>query len=252
MARQRTIKPEINDDEDMIHLSIPARYFYACLWCHLDGQQLIELSLRSIRSKVFPRETETISLELIQSWIDELTRPGPSGRPRLVKFDWKGKTLLHCPTLKKHGRVFSDEKKPFDVPPGHLETVVKAAFGQNSFDFQPPLTPAVQGQNDSEISDEVPRGSTSEFPRRSTRNLPPSSSSSSASPSTPSSSSALAREEQKDTDVSGWEGKPETVRSWIADLFGPRKPAKPNPSTADLEARRIELRNQAKLLGGPT
>jgi hypothetical protein len=126
MARKRSIKPGFNDDDDICALSFAARLLYIGLWGHMDKQSLIEDSPLSIRSKVFPREE--IPTADIEKWRDELLRRGPSGRPRLVRIEHRGKVLLYCPTLKKHQRVYADEAVLFDVPEAELARVTQAAY----------------------------------------------------------------------------------------------------------------------------
>lgn len=129
MARKRSIKPNFNDDDDICVLSFGARLLYIGLWGHMDRHGLIEDSPRSIRSKIFPREDHP--MEAIQGWLDELLRPGPSGRPRLIRLEWNGRVLLYCPTFVKHQRIYSDEPSLFGVPPDVLNRAMEEAYSRS-------------------------------------------------------------------------------------------------------------------------
>lgn len=119
MPRKRDIKPDFNDNDDIASLSCWARLLYICMWGHLDRQGLIEDSPRGLRSKVFPREDHPV--QDVEAWRDELLRPGPSGRPRLIRFQWKGRPLLYCPGLREHNSIYSDEPGRFHVPEETLQ-----------------------------------------------------------------------------------------------------------------------------------
>lgn len=120
MARKRSIKPEFFDDETLANCSRDARLLYIGLWCHMDGQCLIEASTRLIKLKVFP--FEEITHKDVELWLQELIV-----QKRLAKFHWNGKELLHCPTLKKHCRIYDDEKKNFNVPEEFLTSLTDYA-----------------------------------------------------------------------------------------------------------------------------
>jgi hypothetical protein len=138
MPRKRSIKPSFNDDDDIKMLSDSARIFYAVLWCHMDRNGLIEESLESLRSKVFPRENRP--LNEIAKYVAELAQPGPSGRPRLYRFTFNGKRLLHCATLGKHSRIWSDEPADYDISPEELKKIRESyVAGPQTEEGQPDL-----------------------------------------------------------------------------------------------------------------
>jgi hypothetical protein len=145
MARQRVLKPSFNDDDDIAALSFPARLFYAVLWGFLDKQALIEENALALRSKLYPREDFPISQ--VEGWLDELARPGPSGRPRLIRILWRGKKLLYCPTLIRHSRIFQDEPVYFRVPEGVLREAREKHgiyIDREGHPADPPLPPPAQ------------------------------------------------------------------------------------------------------------
>jgi hypothetical protein len=117
MARKRSIKPEFFDDETLANIDLAARLLYIGLWTQMDGQSLILASTRFIKSKVFPHDEFTIAQ--IDAWLDALV-----AHRRLIKFHWEGKDLYYCPTLKKHCRIYEDEKKNFNVPEEFLHSLL--------------------------------------------------------------------------------------------------------------------------------
>jgi len=117
MARTRSIKPDFFDDITLANCSPLARYLYPCIWCHVDGQQLIEADPRLHKKNAFPYD-DSITVAQVQGWIDELVR-----ERRLIRFMFDGRELLYCPKLKKHSRVYEDEPKKFNVPDDLIDSL---------------------------------------------------------------------------------------------------------------------------------
>lgn len=123
MPRKRAIKPDFNADENIAALSPWARLLYIGLWGQMDRHGLMEDSPALMRSKVFPADDHTLAQ--IEGWRDELLKGGPSGPPRLIRFRWKTKRLLFCPTFARHQKVYPDEPAVFDVPREILDELRK-------------------------------------------------------------------------------------------------------------------------------
>lgn len=117
MPRKRYLKPSFNDDDDIKGLSDSARLLYALLWGHMDRHGVIEDSVLSIRSKVYPREDRPLAD--VTRYLNELLATGPSGRPRLYRFQWGGKSYFYAPTMPRHQKIYSDE--PALIPMSALE-----------------------------------------------------------------------------------------------------------------------------------
>lgn len=123
MPRKRYLKPSFNDDDDIKGLSDSARLLYALLWGHMDRNGVIEDSVQSIRSKVYPREDRPIAA--VAGYLAELLAAGPSGRPRLYRFQWRGRVYLYAPTMPRHQKIYSDEPAVIPMTAAELAGVVE-------------------------------------------------------------------------------------------------------------------------------
>lgn len=155
MPRKRQLKPSFNDDDDIKCLTDSARLLYALLWGHMDRNGVIEDSVPSIRSKIYPREER--STEVISGHLGELLKPGPSGRPRIYRFNWTGKSYLCAPTMPRHQKIYSDEPAIIPITQIEIATFVdefeKARKSNNALP-QPGTSPATVQSPEQDMSGE--------------------------------------------------------------------------------------------------
>lgn len=114
MARKRTIKPNFFEDETMSKLSPWARLLYIGMWCHMDGNGVIEALPKLIKSKVFPLEEHSVSD--VEKWLEELLS---SGRLKVIKH--VSKVFFICPNFKTHQKLYADDKK-IEIPEKSLSS----------------------------------------------------------------------------------------------------------------------------------
>lgn len=104
MARKRSLQPGYVESAAIEKLSFTARYLDQNLWCHLDGNGMIEESPSLIKSKVFPRDDMASSQVTVL--LQELIRGG-----RLFSLEVDGKRWLYRKDFRKEQRIYSDEQR---------------------------------------------------------------------------------------------------------------------------------------------
>lgn len=70
MARIRTVKPELADDEKLGSISRDARLLFIMMWCHSDDYGVVKGNLRWLQAQIFPYDP--IKPEQFKKWVDEL------------------------------------------------------------------------------------------------------------------------------------------------------------------------------------
>lgn len=109
MPRKRSIKPGYIKSRTTARLTIGARYLDVALWCHLDGNGMVEDCASLIKSMVFPRDKDLEAGE-ITKFVQELVTVG-----RLHRIDVDGKWWLFRRNFRKEQRVYEDEPKEVQV-----------------------------------------------------------------------------------------------------------------------------------------
>ncbi|WP_449281226.1 hypothetical protein [Leucobacter sp.] len=92
MAKIRSLKPEFFSSEQIVSVSIPARYLFEGIWVFGDDEGLIKHSPMSLKMKVFPGD----SIE-VEPLISELLREG-----LVVEVESEQGPLLWAPNVQVH------------------------------------------------------------------------------------------------------------------------------------------------------
>lgn len=105
MPRIRTTKPEFYTSEQVMNLSIPARYAFQGKWLYCDDGGNHPASARTLKAEIFP--SDAITPEQVQGLVDEMIAQG-----LVVVYEVAGKQYWHV-TGWHHQRI---EKPTFKHP----------------------------------------------------------------------------------------------------------------------------------------
>ena len=92
MAKIRSLKPEFFSSEQVVSVSIPARYLFEGIWVFGDDEGLIKHSPMSLKMKIFPGDAIDVA-----PLVEELLRAG-----LLIKVDSDQGPLLWAPNVQVH------------------------------------------------------------------------------------------------------------------------------------------------------
>lgn len=121
MARIRTIKPDVWEDEAIGRVSRDARLLFIGLITQADDDGRLRGDLRLLRAKIYPYD-EGLTAKEIQSWIDELAGLG------LVQVYERGYTYLCLPSFRDNQVI--NKPVPSRIPaPDAGETVIREDYG---------------------------------------------------------------------------------------------------------------------------
>ncbi len=99
MARNRMLKPEFWEDEDLAKLSPENRLFYIASWNFADDNGILNGSSRWLIAKVFPYD-ENITTENIEDYIFNLSNMG-----KFYKYQVDGRDYIYILNFRKHQRI---------------------------------------------------------------------------------------------------------------------------------------------------
>lgn len=105
MSRIRTTKPEFYTSEQVMNLSIPARYGFQGMWPFCDDGGNHPASARTLKAEIFP--SDEITADQVQALVDEMIAQG-----LVVVYEVAGKQYWHV-TGWHHQRI---EKPTFKHP----------------------------------------------------------------------------------------------------------------------------------------
>jgi hypothetical protein len=115
MARIRTIKPEIVEDEGLGKCSRDARLTFILCITIADDAGVFRANERFLRRTLFPYDDEELTTERVGSWISELADAG------LVRlYEVNGETFADLPGWAKHQRVDNAATPKYPRPPWSL------------------------------------------------------------------------------------------------------------------------------------
>lgn len=125
MARIRTVKPEIWEDESFGALSIPARLLFIASFNMADDEGLLRWTPSYIKAQAFIYD-DSISMEDTERLMSELVAPG-------MVFPYKGGKLLQplafIVNFRKHQKI--NRPQPSKLPPPSLQSAaVKLMYGR--------------------------------------------------------------------------------------------------------------------------
>jgi hypothetical protein len=110
MARIRTIKPDLWEDESIGLVSRDARLLFIGLITQADDSGRLRGDLRLLRAKVFPYD-ESLTTSDIECWLDELTRAG------LVVIYDAGFRCIALPSWKHNQKINRPFPSRLPAPP---------------------------------------------------------------------------------------------------------------------------------------
>jgi len=125
MARIRYIKPEFFEDEILAVLPERVQLLFIGLWCHMDRDGVVKYSPAVLKGKIFPHTD--IPKDQFESMIEALIR-----EKRIHKFEYEGKTYLHCVNFSKHQMVNKNERPKYKIPKAILESTVVVQYKYSS------------------------------------------------------------------------------------------------------------------------
>jgi hypothetical protein len=118
MARIRTIKPELFEDEALGQCSRDARFLFVGLISHSDDHGRQRGSARLILANVFPYD-EDIGPREIGQWLVELAQAGV-----ILLYEYARQSFIEIENWGKHQRVDKVKATEFPDPPTSPETPV--------------------------------------------------------------------------------------------------------------------------------
>lgn len=135
MARIRTTKPEFYTSEQVMNLSIPARFAFQGLWTFCDDGGNHPASSKTLKAEIFPSDDLT-SVE-VQTLVEEMV-----GQGLLALYEANGKQYWHV-TGWHHQRI---DKPSYKYPKfeEHSKNVT-GGFDEDSTNDLRPFTPGVEG-----------------------------------------------------------------------------------------------------------
>ena len=129
MARIRNIKPDFFIDEDLTCIPIPARMFFAGLWCHADRDGRLEYRPKKLKVQIFPYDDINVE-ELCKL----LSDPKISHRPdkKFIEiYEVDGEQYIQILNLGKHQKFHKDEK-PRNFPASRMPAGCQQGAGCNT------------------------------------------------------------------------------------------------------------------------
>lgn len=151
MARIRTTKPEFYTSEQVMGLSVAARYAFQGLWCFCDDGGNHPASAKTLKAEIFP--SDEITAAQVQSLVDEMIAQG-----LVVVYEVAGKQYWHV-TGWHHQRI---DKPTFKYP--KFEESYQKPLGPLGDDSSNPprtLAPVLEGNGEEgsgKGEDSVPDG----------------------------------------------------------------------------------------------
>lgn len=110
MARIRSIKPELADDEKLGSISRDARLLFIMMWCHSDDFGVVKGNLRWLQAQIFPYDP--LKPEQFEKWIRELESID-SIRP----FEANGEKFYYIKNFRKHQVINKPSKQARNPEP---------------------------------------------------------------------------------------------------------------------------------------
>lgn len=133
MARIRSIKPDIWEDEALAEVSTSARLLFIGLITQADDDGRLPGRSQWIARKVYPYDYE-ITPSDIEGWIDELDRV------KLIQYyEVEGKPYISLPSWDRHQSIDKRWRKESKFPPPPQEATARPRrdHGETSRDVQP-------------------------------------------------------------------------------------------------------------------
>lgn len=120
MARIRSIKPEIWEDEALAEVSTSARLLFIGLITQADDEGRLPGRTRWIASKIFPYDDD-ISPQDIEGWVDELHSVG-----LISYYEVEGRPYIWLCSFGKHQSIDKRWRKESQFPPPPQEATPSA------------------------------------------------------------------------------------------------------------------------------
>jgi len=111
VARIRTVKPSLFEDEKLLRCTIPARFLFIGLLVEADDDGRMLASPKRVSGAVFPNDDD-VTPKRVARWLDELEREG-----RVLRYDVEGVTYLWIPNFRKHQRIDHPTPSKLPAPP---------------------------------------------------------------------------------------------------------------------------------------
>jgi hypothetical protein len=153
VARKRSIQPGYVESAAIEKLSFTARYLDQNLWCHLDGNGMIEESISLIKAKVFPRDGDKLSTGDVTRLVQELV-----DNRRIFRLTVDGKPWLFRKDFRKEQRIYKDEPRKCQPVQSVLDDIDKGNTLPQFTGCNLPLFPA---ETCRELPTDVPSASSS-------------------------------------------------------------------------------------------
>ena len=110
MARIRTVKPELADDEKLGSVCRDARLLFIMMWCHSDDFGVVKGNLCWLQSQIFPYDS--LKPTKFQKWIKELVNIDAI-RP----FEKNGEKFFYIKNFQKHQVINKPSKQARNPEP---------------------------------------------------------------------------------------------------------------------------------------
>lgn len=134
MARIRTIKPELCEDETLGSCSREARLLFILLWTRCDDHGRFRASPMLLKGQLFPYDLD-LSPQTVAGWLDDLTSAG-----RVRTYTVNGQTYGAVVNWSKHQRI-DNASRPLYPPDPCLGEPPRdsAGLGEPPLDLDPDL-----------------------------------------------------------------------------------------------------------------
>ena len=110
MARIRSVKPELADDEKLGSISRDARLLFIMMWCHSDDFGVVKGNLRWLQSQIFPYDP--VKPEQFKKWVDELM-----SIDAIRPFEKNNENFFYIKNFQKHQVINKPSKQARNPEP---------------------------------------------------------------------------------------------------------------------------------------
>lgn len=123
MARIRSIKPELRNDQTVGDWPKEARYAWVLLFGYLDDSGRGRDDLRLLVADLFPLDRDVTEKKL-DGWLRRMTEASPyTDTPPLCRYEVNGVRYLHATKWEKHQRINRPSESRIPPCPLHVSSV---------------------------------------------------------------------------------------------------------------------------------
>jgi len=147
MARIRSIKPTFFKSDDVVALTLAARFTWIGLWVHADDYGRAIDDARLVKGDVWLLEDD-VTVAIVAELLDELERKG-----RIRRYEVDGKRYLEIVNFAKHQVINKKSRVAHPAPPWGNSGSPTGALPSSS--ATTPIGERTEGEGEGEVEKEV-------------------------------------------------------------------------------------------------